>query len=147
LSAGMPMMLMGDEVRRTQHGNNNAYCQDNETSWFDWNLVEERIDLHRFVAILNRCRVSREVDYEGSRVPLSDLIRQTDLTWHGVKLHQPDWSDVSHSVAFTSTLPKRRMAFHVIVNAYWSPLDFQLPPLAGDRRWRRFIDTFLDSPH
>jgi isoamylase len=150
LSAGMPMMLMGDEIRRTQGGNNNAYCQDNETSWFDWRLVEQRADLHRFVAVLNGCRVSRNAEHEQQRIPLSQLIRKTHVTWHGVKLYEPDFSNSSHSIAFTSRLPGRRMAFHAIFNAYWEPLDFELPPvvIAGaPDRWRRWIDTFLDSPH
>ena len=144
------MMLMGDEVCRTQGGNNNAYCQDNETSWFDWRLVEEWAGLRRFVAVLNGCRVSRNAEHEQQRVPLSQLIRQTHVTWHGVKLYEPDWSAASHSIAFTSRLPARRMAFHAIFNAYWEPLDFELPPVAIDGapgRWRRWIDTFLDSPH
>ena len=147
LSAGMPMLLMGDEVRRTQGGNNNAYCQDTETSWFDWGLVAERADLYRFVTLLNRFRLLRD---EQQRVPLRQLIRETHVTWHGVKLCEPDWSDSSHSIAFTSTLAGRRMAFHAILNAYWEPLEFELPPVvaAGARdRWRRWIDTFLDSPH
>jgi glycogen operon protein len=152
LSAGMPMMLMGDEVRRTQYGNNNAYCQDNETSWFDWRLVAARADVHRFVTLLNGCRVSRDVEHELQRVPLSQLIRQTHVTWHGVKLYEPDWSDASHSIAFTSRLPGRRMAFHAILNGYWEPLDFELPTVelptvdGANDRWRRWIDTFLDSP-
>jgi isoamylase len=150
LSAGVPMMLMGDEVRRTQEGNNNAYCQDNETSWFDWRLVAERADLHRFVSLLNGLRASRDVEHEQQRVPLSQLIRQTHVTWHGVKLFEPDWSVSSHSIAFTSRLPGRRMAFHAIFNAYWEPLEFELPPVVVDGapdQWRRWIDTFLDSPH
>src|SRR6185436_18847605 len=56
LAIGTPMMLMGDEVRRSQGGNNNAYCQNSETSWFDWTLLEKRADLHRFVASLISCR-------------------------------------------------------------------------------------------
>ncbi len=80
LSAGMPMMLMGDEVRRTQGGNNNAYCQDNETSWFDWRLLAKRADLHRFVTLLNAHRVLRDVEHERQRVALNQLIRQADLT-------------------------------------------------------------------
>ena len=52
LSLGVPMIVMGDEVRRTQHGNNNAYCQDNEISWFDWTLLSKHADLHRFVKLL-----------------------------------------------------------------------------------------------
>src|SRR5262249_8627116 len=111
LSAGMPMMLMGDEVRRSQRGNNNAYCQDNETSWFDWTLIAKQVGMHRFVALLNKCRVVRDAEHELQRVALSQLIRQTDVTWHGVKLHEPDWSHSSHSIAFTSRLARRRMAF------------------------------------
>jgi glycogen operon protein len=148
LSAGMPMMLMGDEVRRTQRGNNNAYSQDNETSWFDWTLVAERADIHRFVMLMNKSRVTRDAEHERHRVPLSQLIRQTHVTWHGVKLYEPDWSDASHSIAFTSTFRGKRMAVHAIFNAYWEPLDFELPAIAdgADERWHRWIDTFLDSP-
>ena len=148
LSAGLPMMLMGDEVRRTQNGNNNAYCQDNETSWFDWTLVGKRADVHRFVTMINERRVLRDVEHEQRRVALSQLIRQAHITWHGVKLHEPDWSDSSHSIAFTSRLLGGRMAFHAILNAYWEPLDFELPPAVegASDRWRRWIDTFLDSP-
>src|SRR3989441_1151163 len=147
LSVGMPMMLMGDEVRRTQGGNNNAYCQDNETSWFDWTLLDKRADVHRFVTLLNARRVLRDVEHERQRVALSQLIRQADITWHGVKLDEPDWRHSSHSVAFTATLERTR--YHVILNAYWEPLEFELPSVTNGARdpWRRWIDTFLDSPH
>jgi len=118
LSAGMPMMLMGDEVRRTQGGNNNAYCQDNETSWFDWTLLAKRADVHRFVTLLNARRVLRDVEPERQRVALNQLIRQADITWHGVRLHEPDWRHYSHSVAFTARFTKERVFFHVIINAY-----------------------------
>jgi len=146
LSAGMPMMLMGDEVRRTQGGNNNAYCQDNETSWFDWTLLAKQGDVHRFVTSLNASRVLRDVEYE--RVALNQLIRQTHPTWHGVRLHQPDWGHSSHSIAFTARLTREQMLFHVILNAYWEPLEFELPSVVdgGQEPWRRWIDTFLDSP-
>jgi glycogen operon protein len=99
--------------------------------------------------VLNGCLVSRDIEHE-QRMPLSQLIRQAHVIWHGVKLFEPDWSDASHSIAFTSTLPKRRMAFHAILNAYWEPLDFELPPVVVGRvedRGRRWIDTFLDFPH
>jgi glycogen operon protein len=148
LSAGMPMLLMGDEVRRTQGGNNNAYGQDNETSWFDWSLLSEHADLHRFVTLLNARRVSREVRYEQDRVALSQLIRRADITWHGVKLHEPDWRPTSHSVALTTRRWRAGMSFHAIFNAYWEPLSFELPPPANGpgQPWRRWIDTFLESP-
>jgi len=73
LSAGVPMMLMGDEVRRTQGGNNNAYCQDDETNWFDWTLLETRSDLLRFVTELNAHRTSRDVARERKPVSLSQF--------------------------------------------------------------------------
>jgi isoamylase len=149
LSPGMPMMLMGDEVRRTQGGNNNAYCQDNETSWFDWTLLGKRADVHRFVTLLNARRVWRDVEHERQRVALNELIRQADITWHGVKLDEPDWRHSSHSVAFTARFTMDRAPYHVILNAYWEPLEFELPSVADGIQgpWRRWIDTFLDSPH
>ncbi len=149
LSAGLPMMLMGDEVRRTQGGNNNAYCQDNETSWFDWTLVAKWAEVHRFVTLLNAHRALRDVEPERQRVALNQLIRQADMTWHGVRLHEPDWGPWSHSIAFTARLTPERLFLLVILNAYWEPLDFELPSLAKGARdpWRRWIDTFLDSPH
>jgi glycogen operon protein len=149
LSAGIPMILMGDEVRRTQGGNNNAYCQDNETTWFDWTLLANRADLHRFVTLLNARRVLRDVEPERQRVALNQLIRQADITWHGVRLHEPDWRHSSHGVAFTARLTRERMLFHMILNAYWEPLEFELPSVANGARdpWCRWIDTFLDAPH
>ena len=148
LSAGMPMMLMGDEVRRTQGGNNNAYCQDNETSWFDWTLLAKRADVHRFVTLLNARRVLRDAEPERQRVSLNQLLQQADISWHGVRLYEPDWNHSSHSVAFMARFTKERVSYHVILNAYWEPLEFELPAVAnGARPWRRWIDTFLDSPH
>jgi isoamylase len=148
LSAGMPMMLMGDEVRRTQRGNNNAYGQDNEISWFDWTLLTQRAGVHRFVSVLNARRVLRDVEHQRHRVVLNDLIQQANITWHGVELGRPDWRPTSHSIAFTARLPIERMSFHVLINAYWEPLDYELPPISEGVRapWRRWIDTFLDSP-
>jgi len=148
LSGGMPMMLMGDEARRTQGGNNNAYCQDNETSWFDWTLLAKRADVHRFVTLLNARRVQRDVEPERQRVTLDQLIRQADISWHGVRLHEPDWGHDSHSVAFTIRYTEEGVFFHFIFNAYWEPLEFALPSAAEGcvRPWHRWIDTFLDSP-
>src|SRR5215471_5354364 len=148
LSVGMPMILMGNEVRRTQGGNNNAYCQDNETSWFDWTLLAKHGDIHRFVTLLNARRLLRDLAPEGQQVSLNQLLRGANLVWHGVKLGQPDWGESSHSIAFTAEVHKERLIFHVILNAYWQPLDFELPQVdkAGENPWRRWIDTALDSP-
>jgi len=149
LSVGMPMMLMGDEARRTQGGNNNAYCQDNETSWFDWTLLAKHADVHRFVTLLNTQRRLREFEPENQRICLNQLLRGANWAWHGVKLGHPDWSATSHSIALTLEIRREKMLVHLILNAYWQPLDFELPRLdnAVGNRWRRWIDTALDSPH
>jgi isoamylase len=143
------MMLMGDEARRTQRGNNNAYCQDNETSWFDWTLLAKHADLQRFVTLLNARRRLREFAPENQRICLNQLLHEANSAWHGVKLGQPDWSATSHSIAFTVEIRREKMLFHMIFNAYWQQLDFELPRLgsASENRWRRWIDTALDSPH
>jgi isoamylase len=97
LSLGVPMILMGDEVRRTQHGNNNAYCQDDEMSWFDWTLLEKHADVHRFTQLLTARRVMRDDTAEQQRVSLTDVLLQATTAWHGVNLWRPDWSSHSHS--------------------------------------------------
>ena len=149
LSLGMPMIVMGDEVRRTQRGNNNAYCQDNETSWFDWSLISKHADVQRFVKLLIQRRLMRDVQPEYQRESLNQLLRESNKAWHGAKLNQPDWSNWSHSVAFSLELKKEKQLLHLILNAHWEPLEFELP-LVGDQSgagWRRWIDTSLDSPH
>jgi len=147
LSVGVPMFVMGDEVRRTQRGNNNAYCQDNDTSWFDWNLVSKRADVLRFVRLLIQRRVMREVEHERGRLSLSQFLREAKHAWHGVKLNQPDWSSSSHSLAISAELKNEGLLLYVILNAYWEALDFELPvPANGAGNWRRWIDTALDPP-
>jgi isoamylase len=145
LSIGVPMMLMGDEVRRTQHGNNNAYCHDNELNWFDWSLVAKHADVHRFVTLLNERRLLRSVEHERQRLTLAQLIQQANKSWHGVKLGQPDWSPSSHSVALNAEIKHEGFVGYFILNAYWEPLEFELPMTHGNS-WHRWIDTGLDSP-
>jgi isoamylase len=149
LSLGLPMILMGDELRRTQRGNNNAYCQDNEISWFDWTLEAKHADVHRFARLLIARRLMRDVGHERGRVSLSRLIREATKEWHGVRLHQPDWSERSHSLAFSAELRNEGLLFHMIMNAFWEPLEFELPPAGegGGGAWHRWIDTGLDSPN
>jgi glycogen operon protein len=142
---------MGDEVRRTQSGNNNAYCHDDETTWFDWTMLEKHRDLHRFVSLLLARRALRDDAPERHRVTLSQLLHDANKAWHGVRLNQPDWGDDSHSLALMAEVPSERVVIHCMFNAYWEPLDFDLPSVArtGDstaRPWRRWIDTSLDSP-
>ena len=145
-SLGVPMITMGDEVRRTQNGNNNAYCHDDETTWFDWSLVERHADLRRFVSLLIERRLLRDVEHEHSRTDLASFIRNANKSWHGVSIGQPDWGEDSHAIALNGELRQEDRSFHLILNAYWEPLDFELPPLKKGS-WRRWIDTALEPPN
>jgi glycogen operon protein len=142
MSQGRPMLLMGDEVRRTQQGNNNAYAQDNEISWFDWGDVERHADLLRFVRGLIHFHQQSPIfrDRRFWSEPGG-----TDVTWHGVHLNQPDYSYDSHSLALELTHPDSPH-LHIMLNAYWEPLDFDLPGLPPGQQWHRLVDTALASP-
>jgi glycogen operon protein len=145
---GIPMILMGDEIRRTQGGNNNNYCHDNSSNWMDWSLLEVHADIHRFVKLLIARRLFRNVEAEHQRKSLNQLLRETHKAWHGVKLGQPDWSDWSHSLALEVEIEKEKLLVHLMMNAYWEPLEFELPcgPVRDASLWRRWIDTALESP-
>jgi isoamylase len=148
LSLGLPMILMGDEVRRTQHGNNNAYCHDNEANWFDWSLLEKHAEVHRFGKLLIARRTLRDTGPERQGMSLTEWIREGIKGWHGVNLNQPDWSDHSHSIALSAELKNEGLIAHFIFNAYWEPLDFELPRTDSGKPilWRRWIDTSQEAP-
>jgi len=147
LASGTPMLSMGDEICRSQGGNNNAYCQDNAISWLDWALLEQHADLHRFTRELIAYRSRRDVVVDGNNLSLAELLRRKQISWHGVQPDQPDWSDASHSLAFTLTSASHRFRLCVMINAWWESLRFTLPPADfGVEQWRRWIDTSLASP-
>jgi glycogen operon protein len=148
IALGAPMLQMGDEVRRTQQGNNNAYCQDNELSWFDWSLPDRHQDIFRFCRYLILRRLNLDVSSETSVMSLNQLLRRSRIEWHGVRLHQPDWNDDSHSIAVTTWSHNEHLMYHLMFNAYREALEFQLPPVSPDSSsgWRRVMDTFLESP-
>jgi isoamylase len=141
------MLVAGDEVGRTQQGNNNAYCQDNEISWFDWSLVDANPDMFRFWSTLLEFRRTHAV----LRAPefytgLSNNRGVPDLTWHGTQLSAPNWGDPdSRVLACTIGGLGDDPDLHVMMNMYWEPVSFDLMALPG-RRWSRAIDTALPSP-
>ena len=137
------MLLMGDEVRRTQQGNNNAYCQDNEISWFDWRLCTVNAEIVRFVQHMIRIRLDFDHGIEGGRITLEEYLSKAHIEWHGIELGKPDWSNDSHSLAFTLHSFVSRQVRYIAINAYWKSLEFELPPVAGGPHagWIRLIDT------
>jgi glycogen operon protein len=144
---GAPLIQMGDEVRRTQRGNNNTYCQDNELSWFDWSLLEKHVDIHRFVKQL----IADRLHYGRGRTSgdiLDELLQRVKIQFHGVKLGAPDDSSASHTLAMSRSSTGGMEVFHAMANAYWEPLDFELPTSpAGTQGWRLWIDTSQTSPN
>ncbi|HXI27112.1 MAG TPA: glycogen debranching protein GlgX [Vicinamibacterales bacterium] len=148
MAAGTPMLLMGDEMRRTQQGNNNAYCHDGEITWLDWDRLARHGDVHRFVKMLTAFRQRRDLVGETDSQSLDQLLQRAAVQWHGVTLDEPDWRDCSHALAFTIRSLHARLLVHAMFNAYWEPLTFELPPAPADdaQGWRRSIDTSLASP-
>jgi glycogen operon protein len=172
LAQGVPMLLAGDEFGRTQRGNNNAYCQDNDISWLDWRLAEDNRELLRFFQRLiafrkanSLVRTPRYFEWKDSTAALSPAAPPSAispfLTPHGVKLFQPDWRPCSHSFAlhfFDPKVERGCMNLYLAANAYWEPLPFQLPspysplpqsssPIPRSVSWLRFVDTSLASPN
>jgi glycogen operon protein len=143
LSAGVPMLSMGDEVGRTQGGNNNAYCQDNEVSWFDWRLAERNAGLLRFARKAVGLRIAFDPT-EPDGVSLAEFLARSDVEWHGLQLGSPDWSEQSHSLAVGFSALDGSVRVHCIFNAYWESLAFELPP--ADAGWRLLADTALPPP-
>jgi glycogen operon protein len=152
VSQGVPMLLGGDEMLRTQGGNNNAWCQDNATSWVDWGLAEENADFLRFVRQMLAMRrrhpaLRRSTFFRG----VSEA-GPPDIAWHGQEPCVPDWSRDSRAVALA--LDGRQIDrpgpidrdFYIVMNAYWKPLTFKVPASPSGRRWHRTIDTALPSP-
>lgn len=147
MSQGTPMVLMGDEVRRTQRGNNNAYCQNNELSWFNWHQVEKQAGLFRFVKELIALTQSLHLFERKYFLNVGESGDRPHVIWHGVQLGQPDWSHHSRTLAFTLYAPQVQERLHIIFNAYWEALTFELPPpLEESDRWHRVIDTARDAP-
>ncbi len=151
LSQGVPMLLMGDEVGRTQAGNNNAYCHDSPLTWLDWSLRESEAELFRFCreliafrkrhpALRHNMHAGRRKSHEG------DLL---DVTWHGVEPFQPDWAIPSRSLALMLRLYAingLNDVVYVVFNMYWEPLQFRLPAPPEGWKWRRMIDTAAAGP-
>lgn len=132
LSRGTPMMLYGDETRRTQNGNNNTYNQD-RLNMMNWHQFQENADMHRFTKMMIELRKRHEI---GRTKP-------SDISWHGVEPFKPDFSDGARFIAWqtTPTTPGVKPLYQAF-NAYWEPITIKLPP---GNRWSRLVDTNLPT--
>ena len=148
LSQGVPMFVAGDEIGRTQGGNNNAYCQDSDISWFDWQLTESNADLFRFfkgmISLRRRHASLRRSGFLTGRPNRRGL---DDIRWHGLELDQADWDNGgSRVLAFTlAGEAPLEPDLHVMMNMDDATHDFAVPPRKGFR-WVLFADTAKASP-
>jgi glycogen operon protein len=152
LSQGVPMLLAGDEFLRTQLGNNNAWCQDNEVSWIYWELAERNADLHRFtremIAFRKRHPALRRRSFFRGTGPAGTF--RPDVIFHGVEPRKPDFSPTARTLAFAldGSLTGRDpdCDLYIICNAWKEALPFRIPYAPSLMPWRRVIDTALASP-
>src|SRR3569623_979516 len=147
LSQGAPMFVAGDEHRRTQQGNNNAYCHNNEISWIDWSLVEKNGDMIRFFSEMIAFRMRHPMLHSGQFFTGEKNQRGlADVIWHGVEIDAPQWNDPeARQLAFTLGGAGDGEDLHVMLNTAWYDAEFQLPVVEG-RRWFRAVATALPSP-
>ncbi len=151
-SQGVPMILAGDEVARSQHGNNNAYCHDSDLTWMDWNLVEQNKEMLRFVQNLVAFRRKHPSLRSGHHPVGDDPVGCgfPDVSWHGTRAWEPDWSASSRLIAVMRNGHNTEgddNHVYVAVNSHWSEHDMQLPDLPAGLRWHRFADTFAEAPN
>ena len=134
------MLLMGDEIGRSQGGNNNTWCQNNSLSWMNWDENQQDLELYNYLKYLIKIRKK-----------FINFINPTQLTnkqendsptnyyWHGAKLENPDWSSWSHTIAFSINKGKNNPLLWTGLNAYSKSIDFHLPK--SKSKWLKIIDT------
>jgi glycogen operon protein len=154
MSQGVPMILMGDELGHSKHGNNNTYCHDNQFNWLDWSLSETNADLFRFFqnciafrkvhpTLKNWARFRHEDDPSGI---------YAEVSWHSVEAWKAEWGDYILTLAFMVSgeyqVDDGVVSEHIYVamNMHWEDHEFTIPELPDDFYWHLFVDTGVTPP-
>ncbi|HSH14331.1 MAG TPA: glycogen debranching enzyme, partial [Desulfurivibrionaceae bacterium] len=151
LSQGTPMFTAGDEFGRSQRGNNNAYCQDNEVSWVDWSLAEQNADLLRFFRLLIQLRREHPVFRRAKFFPPGEEDGIHEIHWQSLTPGETDWSPECRTLGFM--LDGRAVEdsedddFLVLMNGGRGEAVFQLPAAPEGREWHLLIDTGETPPN
>jgi glycogen operon protein len=140
ISRGVPMLLGGDEFRRTQRGNNNAYCQDNEVSWYDWGLLEKHKEIHRFTRGMIAFRRAHPV------LRRENFYTDADIKWFAPNGGTPDWPDQQQRAFACLILGQTKPDLLLMFNAEASSVDFSIPALPAGKIWRLAVDTSRTDP-
>jgi glycogen operon protein len=149
------MFLMGDEVARTQNGNNNTYCQDNTLNWFDWSLIERNAEIFRFAKTMIAFRKAHPVLRHGYHLSFRDYKTAglADMMWFSTEALSGDGRDKRLTLAFllSGAHAKGGLAtdsdVFVAMNMHWEDQVFDLPVMPNGRRWRVAVNTGVDAPH
>jgi isoamylase len=140
ISRGVPMLLGGDEFRRTQGGNNNAYCQDNETSWHDWSCLEQHGDIFRFTRGMIAFRRAHPI------LSKEQFYTDAEIHWFGPQGGLPNWADPKEKHFACLIHEDEQSALYLMFNAGADAVDFGLPPVLPGARWHLAVDTSRESP-
>ncbi|MEW4411359.1 hypothetical protein [Clostridium sp. AN503] len=150
LSQGTPLLLAGDEFGNSQGGNNNAYCQDNETSWLNWNQLKSHGDLYEFVKYVIGFRKAHPVFHMEKEPRIMDYLAcgHPDVSYHGVNAWRPEFENFRRQIGilYCGEYAKRTDGtpddyFFVTYNMHWEPHEFALPNLPKGRKWKLAFDT------
>jgi len=140
ISRGVPMLLGGDEFRRTQHGNNNAYCQDNETSWCDWSYLEQHQDICRFTRGMIAFRRAHRI------LSIEQFYTDAEIHWFSQHGDLPHWTDPREKQLACLVYENDHQALYLMFNAGAEVVDFYLPPMPNGARWHLAADTSHEVP-
>ena len=153
ISMGVPMIVAGDEFKRSQGGNNNTYCHDNEINWFNWDKINspDSQEMIRFWSKLIEKRLKFKNHFSGRYFSgKTNRFNISDIHWHGPVVNQPGWNDpqarcLAFTLGDTADDTDGTNNIHVMMNMYWDAIDFEIPQFDG-LNWYRAIDTSLRSP-
>ena len=140
ISRGVPMLLGGDEFRRTQGGNNNAYCQDNETSWYDWSCLEQHGEIFRFTRGMIAFRRAHPI------LSKEQFYTDAEIHWFGPQGGLPNWADPKEKQFACLIHEDEQRALCLMFNAGTDAVDFGLPPVLPGARWHLAVDTSREAP-
>ncbi|MER3447996.1 MAG: glycogen debranching enzyme GlgX [Candidatus Dadabacteria bacterium] len=140
ISRGVPMLLGGDEFRRTQRGNNNAYCQDNETSWYDWSYLRKHQEIYRFTRGMIAFRRAHPV------LSKEQFYTDAEINWFNVDGALPNWFDPKANQLACMIYEGEHGALYLMFNANTDAVDFVLPSAPSEGRWHLAVDTYRETP-
>ena len=144
ISKGVPMILMGDEIGRSQGGNNNSWCQNNLLGWMNWDQSQQDLELLEYLKYIIKIRKKLRTIFNPIYLP--EKLNNEDFPkyhWHGTKLNSPDWSSWSHTVALSINKGNTNPLVWIGLNAYSKSIDFPLPKCKYN--WLKVIDTSISE--